>query len=64
LKSLIDNAIKFTDSGSVQISARHLPEAQRLELRVTDTGKGMARDEVATIFDMFSAGRQLLNAES
>ena len=53
LKNLVDNAIKFTESGAVVISARHLSETNQVELRVADTGKGIAEDKIPLIFDMF-----------
>jgi len=52
LHCLIDNAIKFTDSGIVRISARNLA-AQQIEIQVADTGKGIASDKVPLIFDLF-----------
>jgi signal transduction histidine kinase len=53
LKNLIDNAVKFTESGCVTISARHLSETNKLELQVADTGRGIAEDQIPMIFDMF-----------
>jgi signal transduction histidine kinase/HAMP domain-containing protein len=53
LQNLINNAIKFTEKGSVTISARHLPEADGVEFQVADTGIGIPREKINTIFDMF-----------
>ena len=53
LNGLIDNAIKFTDTGTVRISARNLPTLQQIEIQVTDTGKGIAQDKIPLIFDLF-----------
>jgi PAS domain S-box-containing protein len=53
LQSLIDNAIKFTDAGTVEVTARSVPDSDRLELEVTDTGRGIASDQIAGIFDLF-----------
>ncbi|HVO92819.1 MAG TPA: GAF domain-containing sensor histidine kinase, partial [Terriglobales bacterium] len=58
LQSLIDNAIKFTDAGTVQIAARILPETDKLELQVSDTGRGIPAEKIPLIFDLF---RQLDN---
>jgi signal transduction histidine kinase len=53
LQSLIDNAIKFTDEGTVRISARTFPGTDKWELQVTDTGRGIATDKIPLIFDLF-----------
>lgn len=53
LVNLINNAIKFTESGQVLISARHLPENGTIEFKVTDTGVGIPRDAIPFIFDKF-----------
>jgi signal transduction histidine kinase len=53
LCNLVDNAIKFSDAGTVRISARHFSESERLELRVVDTGRGIAKDKIPLIFDLF-----------
>ena len=51
LINLASNAIKFTASGSVTVKARQ--EDGYLELSVSDTGKGIPDDELATIFDEY-----------
>jgi signal transduction histidine kinase/PAS domain-containing protein len=53
LQNLINNAIKFTDSGIVTVFAQFRPERNALELGVSDTGIGISADEMATIFDRF-----------
>jgi signal transduction histidine kinase/HAMP domain-containing protein len=53
LQNLINNAIKFTEKGSVTISVRHLPEDNEIEFRVADTGIGIPDEKVHRIFDMF-----------
>jgi signal transduction histidine kinase len=54
LKNLIANAAKFTDQGSVTISAEACDGG--LEFRVADTGIGMAPDTLAVIFEPFRQG--------
>jgi signal transduction histidine kinase len=53
LTNLINNAIKFTDRGSVNISARTLDREQTLELKVTDTGPGIPEESLPFVFDKF-----------
>jgi signal transduction histidine kinase/CheY-like chemotaxis protein len=63
LENLINNAIKFTDVGSITVSARlvesgptsnKVPKHGRwLELEVCDTGVGIPPESVAMIFEKF-----------
>jgi PAS domain S-box-containing protein len=48
--NLLDNAVKFTDSGQVRIEVS-LDDV--LELRVVDTGIGMTAAQAATVFESF-----------
>ena len=57
LANLMGNAIKFTDNGSVTISATALQEnAEKLTVRfeVSDTGVGIAADKQSKIFESFT----------
>jgi signal transduction histidine kinase len=51
LQNLINNAIKFTENGRVTVSARCISKA--IEFEVRDTGIGMPRDMLPSIFQMF-----------
>lgn len=53
LRNLISNALKFTEEGEVRVSAR-LQADGTLVLSVTDTGVGIARDDLETIFHEFA----------
>jgi PAS domain S-box-containing protein len=53
LQNLIDNAIKFTDKGSVAVSAALQPAHDRVDFTVSDTGEGIAPDKFAVIFEIF-----------
>ncbi|MFZ5813312.1 MAG: ATP-binding protein [Thermodesulfobacteriota bacterium] len=51
--NLLHNAAKFTPSGEVSLSARHLPENGLIRVRVEDTGVGVAPENLERIFDKF-----------
>lgn len=57
--NLAGNAIKFTDAGTVSVSAS-LTSDRRPRLRVSDTGRGIAAEHLPRIFDEFA---QLRNPE-
>jgi signal transduction histidine kinase/CheY-like chemotaxis protein len=54
LVNLIGNAIKFTPSGEVVVEVRPLPEGERLEFTVTDTGIGIPPEKRRLIFEAFA----------
>ena len=57
LVNIVGNALKFTDSGSITISARYqAPEhskAARLAISVSDTGRGLTQNEKGRLFQPF-----------
>ncbi|MBI1996144.1 MAG: GAF domain-containing sensor histidine kinase [Deltaproteobacteria bacterium] len=53
VENLINNALKFTDVGSVTVSARYLPDDKMMEFKIADTGIGIAKEQLPTIFDRF-----------
>ena len=57
LINLIDNAIKFTEQGSVTVQVakqQHENKLVTLEISVTDTGIGINQEEQKELFDAFS----------
>ncbi|RZL96486.1 MAG: response regulator [Variovorax sp.] len=52
LGNLVNNAIKFTQRGSVTLSARHGPDGHVL-VQVADTGAGIAADQRERVFEEF-----------
>lgn len=53
IQNLINNALKFTDKGSVTVSARYFPKTKVVQLGVADTGVGIPRESLPVIFEMF-----------
>nr|WP_269141331.1 ATP-binding protein [Sphingomonas sp. IC-56] len=56
--NLLGNAVKFTQTGGVTLRARHAAGVEgvdhdTLEIRVTDTGVGIAPERLAAIFEQF-----------
>ena len=51
LDNIIDNAIKFTDQGSVTVLAK--TSGHNVEISVTDTGRGIPEEQQEVIFDNF-----------
>lgn len=61
LANLLSNAVKFTSKGSVHmyLQARLLPNGHcELEVKVEDTGRGIAPDKLELIFDKFEQASQ------
>lgn len=60
LNNLVGNALKFTDSGSVTLGLRLAAPAEgdrvSLEFSVADTGVGIARENLSSVFESFRQG--------
>ncbi len=57
IDKLLANAVKFTDEGSVELSVRVLEKTETdvsLQIKVADTGIGIAEKDFHRIFDSFS----------
>ncbi len=54
LKNLLSNAVKFTDRGKVRVEAR--TRNGGIEIRVSDTGIGIAPEVQPLLFEMFRQG--------
>ncbi|MEW5957144.1 MAG: two-component regulator propeller domain-containing protein [Chloroflexota bacterium] len=53
LLNLVGNAIKFTESGTIELSARPRPDEKFLAVTVADTGIGIAPENLARVFESF-----------
>ncbi|MCO5251101.1 MAG: HAMP domain-containing histidine kinase [Candidatus Kapabacteria bacterium] len=62
---LIDNAIKFTNSGGVSVEANTISNKFEdiLELKITDTGIGINKEKLFTIFEPFRQGSEGINRD-
>lgn len=58
IKKVIDNAIKFTDTGTVMVDAH--PHEGGMEVTVTDTGIGITPEVLPVIFQPFRQGERAL----
>lgn len=54
LRNLISNALKFTESGEVRVTARLSEDEQRVIFAVRDTGIGISTEDHDRIFEEFS----------
>ncbi len=56
INNLLTNAIKYTDSGEVVLKATYhkVPIGISLDICVSDTGRGIPKDEMNTLFDTFT----------
>jgi signal transduction histidine kinase len=56
LVQLVDNAVKFTAAGRIDVSARRFagPDSEMLEVRVRDTGVGIAAQNIPLLFEKFT----------
>lgn len=51
LLNIINNAIKFTEKGSVEVSVNH--DSKNVSIEVKDTGIGISKEDIPHIFDEF-----------
>ena len=52
-QEIIDNAVKFTDSGQIQVST-YLTENKKFAVNIKDTGIGMSNEFMEHIFEPFA----------
>jgi signal transduction histidine kinase/CheY-like chemotaxis protein len=54
LRNFISNALKFTESGEVRVSATFRPDEDAVSFDVTDTGVGIPAEDQERIFEEFT----------
>ncbi len=54
VSEVIENAVKYTSSGSINISTLHIPENNEVYIQIADTGIGIDEEYLPYIFDTFS----------
>jgi len=64
LRNFVSNALKFTEDGSVRVSAAHDVETDMLTFAVTDTGIGIEPDHLHLIFEEFTQVENPLQSRS
>ena len=60
LTNLVGNALKFTEQGSIHVTARLMPEGENhgtLTIAISDTGCGISEEEQAGLFQRYAQGR-------
>lgn len=58
LQNLVDNAIKYTEKGSVTVSLRESGKGM-VRISVTDTGRGISPDLLGRLFQQFSRDQSI-----
>jgi nitrogen-specific signal transduction histidine kinase len=54
ITNLLSNAMKFTDKGAIIIHSKAFPAENELEIRVSDTGKGISEQVLPGLFERFA----------
>jgi signal transduction histidine kinase len=52
-QNLLNNAVKFTSQGEITIKLRELSERKTVRLEISDTGIGIERDQIESMFEAF-----------
>jgi len=52
--NIVDNAIRYTNKGGVNIEIKNIES--KIQIALSDTGEGMTKEEVSHLFESFSRG--------
>ncbi|MDQ6954545.1 MAG: ABC transporter substrate-binding protein [Mariprofundaceae bacterium] len=65
LVNLVGNAVKFTEKGGVHIHIKGLQKLDKtwLDIRVKDTGIGISKEDIDTIFEPFTQVSNLMQSQ-
>lgn len=55
--NIIDNAVKYTQAGSITVKLDYNKEKNVFEISVTDTGPGISEEELDNLFEKFARGK-------
>ncbi len=58
-QNIFNNAVKFTARGGIRVKARMVSDRGRIELEVSDTGVGIEKSKMDSIFEPFQQGDNL-----
>jgi len=53
ISNIVVNAVKFTDSGTILVESSVSSDKERVEVKVSDSGRGIAEDIFPNLFDKF-----------
>lgn len=53
VRNLVDNAVKYSDGGTIWLQASPLEETGKVQIQVRDTGRGIAIDQQTRVFEEF-----------
>ena len=59
ISNLIDNAIKYTNVGNVDVTLDQNPENKKVRFTVKDSGIGIPKEEIPFLFTKFSRGKDI-----
>ena len=63
LANLAGNAVKYTDRGRIDIDVSYDRAAATLTLAVRDTGVGIREEDLESIFEVFSQGKEVVKGQ-